>query len=151
MIRPCLCDYSEAYIHVIGTTTMPNTGTAVAPNNIKKKIIFKNCGPFTNYISKINNTQIDYANNIDVVMPMYDLREYSDINSKKSRSLWHYYRDKPALDGTININGFPADNNNSISFKFKETITRKTVDNGTKVVEIMVPLKHLSNLSRPLK
>ena len=52
------------------------------------KVIFKNCGPFTNYISKINNIQIDNANNIDIVIPMYNLIEYSNNYSKISGSLW---------------------------------------------------------------
>ena len=62
MLRSSLCDYSDAY----------NTaGGAAAANNTNKKVIFKNCAPFTNCISKINNTQIDNAEYIDIVMPMY--------------------------------------------------------------------------------
>ena len=83
-----LCDDSDAYIHVKGTTTI--TGTAAALNNAKRKVIFENCTPFTNCISKINNKQIDYANDIDAVMPKYNLIEYSDIYSKLSGSLWQY-------------------------------------------------------------
>ena len=79
MLRSRLCDYSNAYILVKGTITVENTGTAAAPNNTDKKVIFQNCAPFTSYISRINNTQIDDAQYIDVVMSMYNLIEYSDI------------------------------------------------------------------------
>ena len=144
MIRSNLCDYSDAYIHVKGTIAVPNTGAAAAPNNRNKKVIFKNCAPFTNCIIKINNTQVDDAHDIDVVMPMNNLIEYSDIYSKH-QILWHYYRDEPPLDGNNNIFDFPADKNNSILFKFKEKITQQTGINGTKDVEIMVLLKYFSN------
>ena len=56
-----------------------------------KKIMFRNCALFTNCISKVNNTQVDNAHDIDVVMPMYNLIEYSDTYSKSSESLWQYY------------------------------------------------------------
>ena len=151
MIRSKLCCYSDAYIHVKGTLTVPNTGTAADPNNRNKKVIFKNCHPFTNCISEINNTQIDDVHDSELVMAMYDLTEYSDIYSKTSGSLWQYYRDEPALDGNDNIIDFPADNHNSISFKFKEKITGQTGNDGTKDVEIMVPLKYLSNFWRSLE
>ena len=67
-----------------GTTTVPNTGAAAAPNNRLKKVIFKNCAPFTDYISEINNKEVDHAKDNDVVMPMYNLIEYSDNYSKTS-------------------------------------------------------------------
>ena len=70
----------------------------VAANNTNEKLLFKNCAPFTNCISKINNTQVDDVQDIDVVMSMYNLIEYSDIYSKTSGSLWQYYRDEPASD-----------------------------------------------------
>ena len=79
MLRSSLCDYSDAYILVKGNITVNNTAAADADaNNTNKKVIFKNCAPFTNCISKINNTQIDNAEYIDIVMPMYNLIEYSD-------------------------------------------------------------------------
>ena len=70
MIRSNLCDYSDAYIHVKGTTKVPNTGTAAAVNNRNKNLIFKNCAPFTNCISQINNAKVD-AGDIDSVIPMF--------------------------------------------------------------------------------
>ena len=72
-----------------GNMTVNNTAdNGAAANNTNKKVIFKNCAPFTNCISKINNTQIDNAEYIDIVMPMYNLIEYSDNYSKTSGSLW---------------------------------------------------------------
>ena len=82
MIRSNLCDYSDANIHIKGTITVPKNETVAAPNKINKKVIFKNCSPATNGISEINNTQVNNAHDIDVVMPMYNLIEYSDIYSK---------------------------------------------------------------------
>ena len=77
---------------------------------------------------------------------MYNLVEYGDAYSKTSGSLWQYCRDEPALDANNNISDFPADNNNSTSFKFKQKITGQTGNVGENDVEIMVPLKYLSNL-----
>ena len=78
MLKSSLCNYSDAYILVKGKIAANKTGTATAPNNRNKKRMFKNCAPFTNCIIKINNTQVDNAEDIDIVMPMYNLIEYSD-------------------------------------------------------------------------
>ena len=87
MLRSSLCDYSDAYILVSATITVPNTeGAGAGANNIKN-VIIKNCPPFTNCISKINNTQIDNDKDIDIEMSMYNLIEYSDNCSKTSGSL----------------------------------------------------------------
>ena len=89
MLRSSLCDYSDAYILVKGNISNNNTAAeGVAANNAAKKVIFKSCAPFTNCISKINKTQIDNAEYIDIVMSMYNLIEYSDNYSKTSGSLW---------------------------------------------------------------
>ena len=77
MLRPNLCDYSDAYILVSATIAVPNTAAAGTAANNRKNIIIKNCSPFANCISKINNTQIDYAKDINIVIPMYTLIEYS--------------------------------------------------------------------------
>ena len=91
MLKSSLCDYSDAYIHVRGTITVNNTAAAdVDANNTNKKVIFKNCAPFTNCISEINNTNLDNAKYLDIVMPMYNLIEYSDNYAKTSGSLWQY-------------------------------------------------------------
>ena len=88
ILRSSLCDYSDAYILVKGNITVNNNAVAGAvANNIDKKVIFKNCAPFTNCISKINNLDIDNAKYIDIIMPKYNLIEYSDNYSKTSGSL----------------------------------------------------------------
>ena len=79
---------------------------------------------------------------------MYNLIGYSDAYSKKQGSLWQCYRNEPGLDNNNNIIGFPANSNNSVSFKFKQQITGETGNCGTKDVEIMVPLKYLSHFWR---
>ena len=151
MIRSNLCDCSGAYILVKGTKTVPNTAPAgVAVNNSNKKVRFKNFAPFTGCITEINNTQVDNPQKIDIVMPMYNLIEYSDTYSKTSGSLQQYYRDEPALGNNGNIIDFPTNSNNSNSFKFKQKIRGKTGGGATKDVEIIVPLKYLSNFSTTL-
>ena len=94
MLRPSLCDYSDAYILFKGNISVNNTAAAVAdPNNRNKKVIFKNGAPFTNCISKINNTQIDNA-------------EYFDNYSKTSGILWKYCKEIPAVNNNGDINDF---------------------------------------------
>ena len=115
-----------------------------------KKVIFKNCAPFTNCISEINSTQIDNAKDIAIVMPMYNLIEYSDNYAKTPGSLWQYCKDIPARNANNEITEFRV-NNTTDSFNFKVKITGQTGDDGTKDVEIMVPLKCLSNFWRTLE
>ena len=144
MIRLNLCDYSETYILVQGTITVPNTAAAgSAVNNTDKKVIFKNCAPYTDCIAEINNTQSDDAQKIDVVMLMYKLIDYSGAYSKTSGSLWQYYRDEPVININDEIINFPANNSNSASFKFKQQDKQEEI-------EIMVLLKYLSNFWRAL-
>ena len=89
ILKPSLCHYSDAYILVKGTISVNNTAAAdAAVNNTNKKVIFKNCAPFTNCISEINNIQIDNAKDVDIVMPMYNFIEYSDNYAKTTGSLW---------------------------------------------------------------
>ena len=145
MLKSSLCDYSDAYILVKGTTRVNNTAAADADaNNTNKKVISKNCAPLINCRSDINNTQVDNAKDIDIVMPMYDLIEYSDNYSKTSGSLWKYCKIIPAVYNNGAIVDF-FDNNLTDSLNFKVKITDQTGDNGMKDVEIMVPLKYLSN------
>ena len=82
-------------------------------------VIFKNCAQFTDCISEINNTEIDHAKDIHVVMPMYGLIEYSDNYSKTSGSLWQYHRNEPVINNDGAIADFP-DDPDSASFKYKE-------------------------------
>ena len=72
-----LCNYSDECIFINRTLTVPNLGTAANPDNGNRKIIFKNFVPFTDCISGINNKETDHTRVIDVVMPMYNLIEYS--------------------------------------------------------------------------
>ena len=132
VLRSSLCDYEDAFILVKGTITI--TGNAGAEPNPDvprtaaqllearqtgerdKGVLFKNCASFTKCIRRINNIDIDNAQDIDIVMPMYDLIEYSNNYSKTSGSLCHYYNDGP--------NDNIAD---SKSFKNKIKITGKTL------------------------
>ena len=122
-----------------------------------KTVAFKNNSPFINCISKINGVKIDNAEHSDVVMPMYNLLEYSKNYRKTTGSLWSYYRDEPSNPLS----------SNSESFEYKTSITGNTynidekitdddgneVDNpkydankvGKNGTEIVIPLKHLSN------
>ena len=80
---------SDAYIRFKATVIVPNTEAATAPvNNTNEKVIFKNFGQFTKDISEMNNTQLDYTQDLDIVMPMFNLIEYIDTYSKTSGSLW---------------------------------------------------------------
>ena len=152
MLISNLCDYSDAYIIVKGNIAVNDTaGAGATANNINKKALFKNCAPFTNCISKINNTQIDNTEYTDIVIPIYNLIEYSDNYSKTSGSLWQYYKDMPAVNNNGNIVHFTSTNTTD-SFKFKTNITVQTNDDGEiNEVEIMVPLKYLSNLWKTLE
>ena len=144
MLRSNLCDYADSYILVKGTITITSEGDNAAAERADERdkgVTFKNCAPFTKCISRINNRDIDNAHDIDIVMPMYNLIEYSDNYSKTSGNLRQYYKDDP------------NDNlANSESFKSKIKITGKTPNNGnTKDVERIVPLKYLSNFWRTLE
>ena len=75
MLKSSLCDYCDAYILVKVTITVNNTAVDSDANNTNKKVIFKNCPPFTDCISEINNIQVDSAKDIDIVMPMCNLIE----------------------------------------------------------------------------
>ena len=85
MLRSNLFDYADAYILVKGTITITGAGDDDAAKRLderNKGIIFKNCAPFTKCISRINNTDVDNAQDINIVMSMYNLIEYSDNYSK---------------------------------------------------------------------
>ena len=146
MSKSSLCDYSDAYIIVSRTITVAEEAAGRRSNDIE--VVFKNLVPFTNCISKINNTHIDNAKDIDIVIPMYNLIEYSDNYSKISGSLWRCYRDEPALTDVGSLDNLPS---NTASFKFKQKVTSKTGYNGTKNVKVMVPLKYLSSFWRTLE
>ena len=154
MLRSSLCDYSDPYILVKGNIAVNNTAAGAAgaaANNTNKKVIFKNFAPFTNCISKINNTDIDNAKYIDIVMPMYNFIEYSYNYWKTSGRLWQYYKNIPAVNNDGDIVNF-NESNATDSFNFKTKITGHTNDDGEiNDVEILVPLKYLSNFWRTLE
>ena len=119
MLKSSLYDYTDAYILVKGKITTAGAGknaTSKQADERDKGVVFKNCAPFINCISEINNTQIDNAKDIDIVMPMYNLIEYSDNYAKSAGSLWQYFRDEPVNDDDIE---------DSKSFKSKTKITGK--------------------------
>ena len=131
MLRSDLCDFSDAYIVFKETITLTKTNERGFIDIGNRFLAFKNNSPFTNCISKINNVLIDNAEDLDIVMPMYNLLEYSKNYRKTTGSLWNYYRDEPKdppLNDddppTINYNADPI--TNSESFKYKNSITGKT-------------------------
>ena len=127
IIRKCLYDYGDAYIRVSGTVTITGAGADAAAkraNQRNRGVIFKTGAPFTECMSTINNTHID--NDMDVVMSMYNLKEYSDDYSKSSGSLWQYYRKEPndniaeseLFDSKIKITGNTPGNDNKKMLEF---------------------------------
>ena len=135
MLKSSLCDYSNAHILVKRRITIAGAEADAATRQADKRdkgVVFKNCAPFISSKTEINNTEIDNAKDIDRVMPMYNLIEYSDHYSKTFESLWQYYRDESNHSST-----------DSESFKSKIKITRKTANNNnTKDVEVIVPLNY---------
>ena len=87
MLSSSLCDYSDAYIFVNVTITVPNAAAGRAAASNRKTIIIKNDAPFTNCVSEVNNTQIDNGKDTDIVVQMYNLIEYGDNYSETSGSL----------------------------------------------------------------
>ena len=93
MLKSSLCDYSDAYTLVKGKITITGAGDDAAARQADERdkgVAFKNYAPFTSCISEINNTQIDNCKDIDIVMPLYNLIEYSDNYAKTYGSLWQY-------------------------------------------------------------
>ena len=120
MLRSSLCDYIDTYILVKGNTSVNNTVAADADaNNTNKKVIFKNCAPFTDRRSKTTNTQVDNAKDIDIVMSMYNLIEYGDNYSRTCGSLWQYCKNIPAVNNYGNIVDFNGANATD-SFNIKQ-------------------------------
>ena len=134
MLRSDLCDFNDAHIVVKGDITLEGDNYT---NKRNKNLAFKNNALFINCISKINGVKIDNVEDLDVVMPMYHLLEYSKNYRKATGSLWNYYRDEPS-------NPFSC---NSESFKYKTGITGKTPENNDLLTnaKLGIPLKYLSN------
>ena len=169
MLRSDLCDYVDAYILVSGTITVAGNHPRDRQN---KPVILKNNAPFVSCITRINGELIEDANDLDIVMPMYNLLEYSKNYRKTIGSLHNYYRDE--LNDDADNNNF-ANNNvaSSNTFNYKNKIIGNTysVDStivpaagGAKVAnpdydannsdkkskELATPLKYLGNFWRAL-
>ena len=141
-----LCDYSDAYISVTGNIT-------VTEGNANTKVAFKNCAPFKDCRTEINDTFVDFAHFINIAMPMYNLIEYSDIYSDTSGSLCQFKRDEQSINNMEPFIDITAEN--SSSFKHKPNLIGNTVIDGANSknegVKIAVPLKCLSNFWRSLE
>ena len=164
MLRTSLCDYSDVYILVKGTITVTAPGANNGANNIRDKtnrpLILKNNAPSVSCITRINGELIEDADDLDIVMPMYNLLEYSKNYRKTIGSLYNYYRDELTNDGNDNF----ANRNvvNSEAFKYENKITGNTYNvdagaqgydvnkNGTQKIELAIPLKYLGNFWRAL-
>ena len=143
VLKPNLCDYAETYILVNGTIR----ADAAIGNT---RLALKNCVPFTRCNLEVNDEHVDTAENLDIVMSMYNLIEYSDNCQDSSATLYQYKRDEPPEDNAI------ADltTNNSSSFRYKVKLLGNPVLDGNiakRSVIIVVPLKYLSNLFRSLE
>ena len=138
MLRSSLCNYNNTYILIKWRKKITGKGADAAARQADERdkgVIFRNRAPFINCKSEIYDTEIDNPKDIDKVMSMYKIKEYSSNYSKTSGSLWQYYKDDP----------------DSESFKSKIKIAGKTPDGNTKHVKITVPLKYLSNFWRALE
>ena len=156
MLRSDLCDYSDVYILVNGTITVTASGDNNNANNIRDKrnrpLILKNNAPFVSCITRINGELIEDTEDSDIVMPMYNLLEYSKNYRKIIGSFYNYYRDE--LGGNDNNNDNTV---NSNTFRYKNKITGNTYNvaagaegyiankNGTQKIELAIPLKYLGN------
>ena len=138
-IETSLCDYSDAYILVTG-----NVNVTGGDNNAK--VAFKNCAPFKDCRTEINDTFVDYADFINIAMPMYNLIEYSDSCSYSSGSLWGFKSDDVANNADMTNDDYAP------SFKYKAIRFTDVEANGRKNdVKIAVPPKYLSNFWRSLE
>ena len=139
MLKSSLCDYSDAYIRVKGKITITGARyneAARRADERNKGVAFKNSASFTICISEINNTQIENCKDTDIIMPMYNLIEYSDNYAETSGNLRQYCRDEQPNNNLAS----------SKSSKSKIKITGRTPAGGNKTdVETTVPLKYLSN------
>ena len=147
VIKPNLCDYSDAYILV----TKDIKVAAVAGDT---NVAFKNCAQFTRCVTHINDEHVETAENLDIIMPMYNLIEYSDNYSNSSGSLYQFKRDESPINNAVNLLNVALDN--STSFKYKASLLEKATDADSddrplKNTKIVVPLKYLSNFLRSLE
>ena len=141
-LRSDLCDYNNAYIAVTSKINVTN------PNNdaYDKKIALKNNAPFFSFISKINGTLVENAEDCNAI---YNILEYSQNYRKATGSLWNYYRDEPNSGAEGSINYSIKD---SESFNYKTIIIDKLQNNGNELeyIKIVVPLKYLGTFWKAL-
>ena len=139
VIKSSLCDYSDAYILVTGNITA--TG-----GDANTRVAFKNCAPFTKCITHINDEHVDNADNLDIIMPMYNLIEYSDNYSDTSGSLWQIKRDERRVKNAGNSDNISTANSRSLKYKSIFFKPLEVADNGVfKDMKIAVPIKYLSS------
>ena len=124
MLRSNLCDYSDAYILVKGTITVTAPGVNNNANNIRDKrnrpVILKNNAPFVSCITRINVELIEDADDLDIVMSMYNLLEYSKNYRKTKGSLYNCYRDELSDDADDNnFDNIKVVNSNTFKYKIK--------------------------------
>ena len=164
MLRSNLCDYSDAYILVKDTIMVTALGVNNDANNIRDKrnrpLILKNNAPFVSCITRINGELIEDADDLDIVMPMYNLLEYSKNYKKTIGSLYNYYRDELTNDNNDNFDNISEVNSEAFKYKNKKTGNTYNVDvgaqgynvnkNGTQGIELAIPLKYLGNFWRAL-
>ena len=164
MLRSDLCDYADAYILLNGTITVEadHIGAGVDENRDRKNrpIILKNNVPFISCITKSNNELIEDAEDLDIVMPMYNLLEYSKNYTKTIGSLYNYYRNELTNDGNDNFANRNVVNSNDFKYKNKITGNTSNVDaaaagydvnkEGTQAIESAIPLKYFGNFWRAL-
>ena len=147
VIKPNLCNYSDAYILVTGDIKV--TGVAADTN-----VAFKNCTPFTRCATHINDEHVETSENLDIIMNLYNLIEYSDNYSDSSGSLYQFKRDESPMNDPGNPNNVALDN--LTSFKYKASLSGKTTDadgndRSLKNTKIAVQLNYISNIFRSLE
>ena len=121
VIKPNLCDYSDAYILVTGDIKVEDVAAVT-------NVAFKNCAPFTRCVTHIKDKHVETAGNLDIIMPMYNLIEYSDNCADSSGSLYNFKRDESPMNDAKNPLNVALDN--STSFKYKASILEKADDDG---------------------
>ena len=162
MLRSDLCHYSDAYILVnITITVTANAGANNIRDKKNRKLILKDNAPFVSCIARINNELIENANDLDIVMPMYNLLEYNKNYRKTIGSLYNYYRDELSDDpDNANHDNIKVVNSNTFKYKNKIIGNIYNVDagadcydankNATKTIELAIPLKYFGNFWRAL-
>ena len=157
IVRPFWCDYSDAYILVTGNIKVQNGNDAT-------RVAIKNCHPFTRATFKLNNEQVDTANNLDLTMNLYNMLEYSDNYADTTGSLYQYKRPRDNNGNVVNLGTALS------SFKYQSRLVQKQLTTPKsenvpanidpnfanahriwKNINIVVPLKYISNVFRNLE